>query len=35
MKSPSHGQLLLLGVPGYEIDEAYADFVQRIVEEAL
>lgn len=30
MKSPSHGQLLLLGVPGYEIDEAYADFVRRI-----
>jgi beta-N-acetylhexosaminidase len=30
MKSPSHGQLLLLGVPGYEIDGAYADFVRRI-----
>ncbi len=30
MKCPSPGQLLLLGVPGYEIDEAYADFVRRI-----
>ena len=30
MKSPFPGQLLLLGVPGYEIDEAYADFVRRI-----
>ena len=30
MKTPSHGQLLLLGVPGYEIDAAYADFVRRI-----
>ena len=30
MKCPSLGQLLLLGVPGYEIDEAYADFVHRI-----
>lgn len=30
MRSSSHGQLLLLGVPGYEIDEAYADFIRRI-----
>jgi beta-N-acetylhexosaminidase len=30
MKCPSPGQLLLLGVPGHEIDEAYADFVRRI-----
>lgn len=30
MKCPSTGQLLLLGVPGYEIDAEYADFVRRI-----
>ncbi len=30
MKSPSPGQLLLLGVPGYEVDDAYADFIRRI-----
>jgi beta-N-acetylhexosaminidase len=30
MKPQSTGQLLLLGVPGYEVDEAYADFVRRI-----
>jgi beta-N-acetylhexosaminidase len=30
MKSPSHGQLLLLGVPGTKIDKTYADFVRRI-----
>jgi beta-N-acetylhexosaminidase len=30
MKSPSPGQLLLLGVPGLEVDAAYADFIRRI-----
>ena len=30
MKCDSPGQLLLLGVPGTEIDESYADFVRRI-----
>jgi beta-N-acetylhexosaminidase len=30
MKSPSPGQLLLLGVPGTEIDESYADFIRRV-----
>ena len=30
MKSPSPGQLLLLGVPGTEVDDAYADFIRRI-----
>jgi beta-N-acetylhexosaminidase len=30
MKSPSSGQLLLLGVPGLEVDAEYAEFIQRI-----
>jgi beta-N-acetylhexosaminidase len=30
MKTPSPGQLLLLGVPGTEVDDAYADFIRRI-----
>jgi len=30
MKSPSPGQLLLLGVPGKEVDQEYADFIRRI-----
>lgn len=30
MKSTSPGQLLLLGVPGLEVDAAYADFIRRI-----
>lgn len=30
MKSSSTGQLLLLGVPGYEIDDVCADFIRRI-----
>jgi beta-N-acetylhexosaminidase len=30
MKSTAPGQLLLLGVPGTEVDEEYADFIRRI-----
>ena len=30
MKCPSAGQLLLLGVPGTEIDAAYEDFIRRV-----
>jgi beta-N-acetylhexosaminidase len=30
MRTPSPGQLLLLGVPGTEVDDAYADFIRRI-----
>jgi beta-N-acetylhexosaminidase len=30
MKSPSPGQLLLLGVPGTEIEKEYADFIRRV-----
>jgi len=30
MKSPSPGQLLLLGVPGATLDSNYADFIRRI-----
>jgi len=30
MKSPSPGQLLLLGVPGMEVDDSYADFIRRV-----
>jgi beta-N-acetylhexosaminidase len=30
MKSPTPGQLLLLGVPGTEVDETYADFIRRV-----
>ena len=30
MTSPSPGQLLLLGVPGMEVDDSYADFIRRV-----
>jgi len=30
MRTPSPGQLLLLGVPGTEVDATYADFIRRI-----